>query len=154
MKALKVLLLAASFSLLSLATSQAQVIRIADDNGGLIGPYAEKYRALAHTGQQVIIDGPCLSACTLVTGLIPRDRICVTRRAKLGFHAAWRPDQDGHAVHSKAGTQILMDTYPQNIRRWITRRGGLTPKMMYLEGRQLAQMYHACPTLEQRTASR
>ena len=32
-----------------------------------------------------MIDGRCLSACTLVRGVIPRERICVTRRARLGF---------------------------------------------------------------------
>jgi hypothetical protein len=33
----------------------------------------------------VIIDGFCASACTIVLGTVPHDKICVTCRAKLGF---------------------------------------------------------------------
>ena len=44
-----------------------------------------------------MIDGACLSACTLVLGIVPRERICVTQRAMLGFHAAWMPGPAGPA---------------------------------------------------------
>ena len=50
-------------------------------------PYLENLMALKNSGERVAIDGPCLSACTMVLGVIPRDRICVTTRARLGFHA-------------------------------------------------------------------
>ena len=66
--------------------------------GGQIGPYLEILAALRNSGERVVIDGPCLSACTLVLGVIPRDRICVTARARLGFHAAWHPGENGRAV--------------------------------------------------------
>ena len=39
--------------------------------------------------EAVIIDGLCASACTIVLGAIPHDKICVTSHATLGFHAAW-----------------------------------------------------------------
>jgi hypothetical protein len=70
-------------------------MRITDDPGGQLGPYLQNLAALRSSGEQVVIDGPCLSACTMVLGVIPRDHICVTRRAQLGFHAAWRPDETG-----------------------------------------------------------
>jgi hypothetical protein len=92
----------------------------------------------------VIIDGPCFSACTMVLGVIPQERICVTSRAKLGFHAAWNPGEDGRPVTSKAATKLLMDIYPERVRSWIKERGGLTPRMMYLTGRELAAMYPTC----------
>ena len=66
-------------------------VRIANDPGGQIGPYLEKLATLRSSGESVVIDGPCLSACTMLLGVIPRDRICVTARAQLGFHAAWNP---------------------------------------------------------------
>ena len=74
---------------LAVSTAQAAV-RIKADAGGQIGPYLEKLVALRGSGERVIIDGPCLSACTMVLGVIPRERICVTPRARLGFHAAWQ----------------------------------------------------------------
>jgi hypothetical protein len=125
-------------------TPAAAAVRIANDNGGQIGPYMDRLTTLRSSGEQVVIDGPCLSACTLVLGVIPRERICVTRRARLGFHAAWRPDQGGRPVFSRAGTQMLMETYPNSIRGWIASRGGLTPKMIYLQGAQLRAMYTPC----------
>ena len=96
------------------------------------------------SGERVVIDGACLSACTMVLGVIPRDRICVTPRARLGFHAAWHPDDSGRPIVSRGGTQLLMEVYPAAVRRWIARRGGLNQRMMYLSGRELASMYPVC----------
>ncbi len=128
---------------LTVSTAQAAV-RIKSDPGGQIGPYLENLVALRGSGERVIIDGPCLSACTMVLGVIPPERICVTPRARLGFHAAWHPDDDGHPVQSRAATQLLMEIYPEHVRSWIERRGGLSPRMKYLSGRELAAMYHTC----------
>jgi hypothetical protein len=128
----------------SVVTSASSAVRIRGDAGGQIGPYVEKMAALRGSGEKVIIDGPCLSACTMVLGVIPRNRICVTPRARLGFHAAWRPGDNGQPVMSKGATQLLMDIYPQHVRSWIARRGGLSPRMMYLSGRELASMYQTC----------
>src|ERR1700692_867139 len=119
-------------------------MRITSDPGGQIGPYLENLASLRSSGEHVVIDGPCLSACTMVLGVIPRDHLCVTPRARLGFHSAWRPDEAGRRVASRDGTQLLMDNYPQQVREWIAQRGGLSPRMMYLTGRELTSMYPAC----------
>ena len=83
-------LLAAVLLLAGVASSHA-VVRIADDRGGRIGTYVDKYQGLRTTGETVIIDGLCASACTIVLGAVPHDKICVTTHANLGFHAAWKP---------------------------------------------------------------
>jgi hypothetical protein len=140
-----VLLAAAAAATITLSVSSASAaVRIVGDYGGQIGPYLEQFAALRHSGERVIIDGPCLSACTMVLGVIPRDRICVTPRARLGFHAAWNPGNDGAPVRSNGGTQLLMEIYPQHVRQWIARRGGLKQHMVYLSGRELTSMYRAC----------
>ena len=131
-------------SALSISSALATV-RITSDAGGQIGPYLDNLVALRTSGERVVTDGPCLSACTMILGVIPRDRICVTRRARLGFHAAWHPGDNGRPTTSRGGTQLLMDVYPQNVRRWIARNGGLSPRMLYLHGRELASMYPTCP---------
>jgi hypothetical protein len=138
----------ALFAILVMAavnSSASATIRITSDPGGQIGPYLDNLTNLRSSGEHFIIDGPCLSACTMILGVIPRDHLCVTSRARLGFHAAWRPDDAGRAVVSRDGTQLLMAVYPQQVRNWIARRGGLTPHMMYLSGRELTSMYPACP---------
>ena len=83
-------LLAASFLLSGIAACVAAV-RIVEDPGGRIGAYVDRYEGVRNSGEMVIIDGYCASACTIVLGTVPHDRICVTARARLGFHAAWTP---------------------------------------------------------------
>src|SRR5499425_1981689 len=126
-------LLAAVLLLAGLGTSQA-VVRIADDRGGRIGTYVDKYQGLRTSGETVIIDGLCASACTIVLGAVPHDRICVTSHANLGFHAAWDFGSNGQAVTNAEATRMLYSMYPSQIRRWIASHGGLTPRMLFLHG--------------------
>lgn len=127
-----------------MAGGASAAVRISNDPGGQIGPYLDNFAMLRNSGQKVIIDGPCLSACTMVLGIVPRDRICVTSRAKLGFHAAWNPSANGRVVMSHAGTKALWDIYPGHIRSWLSKRGGLKTKMIYLSGAELSAMYPPC----------
>lgn len=64
-------------------------LRITRDHGGYIDQYTEKYQRIRQRGERVIIDGICNSACTMVLGIVPLNRICVTPRASLGFHRAY-----------------------------------------------------------------
>ena len=136
-------LLAAVLLLIGMAPSHA-VVRIADDRGGRIGTYVDKYQDLRQSGDTVIIDGLCASACTIVLGAIPSDRICVTSHATLGFHAAWDFGTNGRAVTNPEATQMLYAMYPSQVKRWINQRGGLTPHMLFLRGKQLQAMYKPC----------
>jgi hypothetical protein len=136
-------LLGAVLAVLTMTNASAAV-RIKADPGGQIGPYLENLAALRSSGERVIIDGPCLSACTMVLGVIPRERICVTSRARLGFHAAWRPDGNGRPVTSAVATKLLMEIYPEDVRVWLAKQGGLSPRMKFLAGPELAAMYPTC----------
>jgi hypothetical protein len=127
---------------LGLASAAARV-RIADDAGGQIGAYLAKYRALKASGERVEIDGTCASACTMLLGIIPRNRICVTPRASLVFHSAW--DMEGDKAVVSEGNRILWSTYPENVRRWIKSHGGLYSQMIILRGPELAAMFPSCP---------
>jgi hypothetical protein len=136
-------LLAAVLLLAGVNASQA-AIRIADDRGGQIGTYVDRYQGLRSSGETVIIDGLCASACTIVLGAVPHDRICVTSHASLGFHAAWDLGANGHAVTNPDATQMLYSHYPSPVRRWIAARGGLKPQMIFLRGKELMSMYRPC----------
>lgn len=122
----------------------AAVVRITDDHGGNIGAYWSRYTALRINKDQVVIDGTCSSACTLVLGIVPANRICVTQNALLGFHAAWRPGFLGLPVINAPATRTLMSLYPLPIRQWIARNGGLGNSMIYLSGRDLLALYRQC----------
>jgi hypothetical protein len=136
-------LLAAVLVSAGVGASHAEV-RIADDRGGRIGTYVDKYQDLRTAGDAVIIDGLCASACTMVLGAVPHDRICVTSRAIMGFHAAWDVGANGREVTNRDATQALYSMYPPQIRRWIAAHGGLKSQMIYLSGKQLMSMYRPC----------
>src|SRR5271163_1956649 len=137
------ILLAAAILFAGVGASHA-VVRITDDRGGQIGTYLNKYQSLRASGETVIIDGLCASACTIVLGAVPHDKICVTSRARLGFHAAWDPASNGRKTTNPEATQSLYSMYPSEVRRWIDKRGGLTPHLLVLSGRELAAMYRPC----------
>ena len=125
-------------------TSASATMRIAEDRGGQIGRYLEAFATVRSSGERVVVDGNCLSACTLVLGVIPRERICATQRARFGFHAAWMPDRDGRPITSPLGTQALWSIYPASVRRWINRHGGLSRKMIFLQGQDLNGIVASC----------
>jgi hypothetical protein len=126
----------------SLASAE---IRISGDPGGEVSSYIRKFEAVRASGERIVIDGPCLSACTLLLGIVPRDHICVTRQAVLGFHAAsYYDDASQSLVPTREGSRLVMRVYPSGIRSWIDRHGGLKPKLIELRGRELEAMYHTC----------
>ncbi len=129
----------------ALATPASADVRIGDDPGGQLGTYLLKFSQWRKSGERVVIDGRCLSACTLVLGLLPRQRICVTPRAVLGFHATWTPDTSGMPMLSRWSTRTLLQMYPDPVRQWILRHGGLSERMIYLTGAELAALYPTCP---------
>jgi len=112
--------------------------------GGEVKQYLALFALIRQSGDRVVIDGPCLSACTLVLSTIPSDRICVTPRAVLGFHAVRAVDSYGRQFPASEATRLVTATYPARIRAWITRHGGLTHKLILLRGRELTALYPSC----------
>jgi hypothetical protein len=119
-------------------------VRILASPGGQVGPFIELFDRLNASGERVVIDGPCLSACTLVLMMVPTERICVTRRAVLGFHAARSIDRRGRMYAEPEASRDVEAAYPAPVREWISRRGGLTSRLLLLRGRELAAIYPRC----------
>lgn len=136
--------LAAVAAALGAGPAAAEIVIVADP-GGSIARYEQRYAAARAAGETVVIDGPCHSACTLVLGFVPRERLCATPRARLGFHAAWFPDPAGGRVVSDAHTRKLYALYPQDVRAWIARQGGLSARTILLKGQELFDIVPACP---------
>ena len=140
---LKTIWLAATVCVLAAPPARAE-IRILQSPGGKVGPFLDLFEELRNSGERVVIDGPCLSACTLVLSMVPSDHICVTRRAVLGFHAARSMDKRGRTYAEPEASQIVLQTYPARVRNWIRSRGGLTSRLLLLRGRELAALYPTC----------
>ena len=128
---------------LAVPPAQAEV-RILASPGGQVGPFLDLFERVRASGERVVIDGPCLSACTLVLSMVPNNRICVTRRAVRGFHAARSIDARGHLYAEPEASELVLEAYPSPVRGWILRRGGLTSRLLLLRGRELAAIYRSC----------
>jgi hypothetical protein len=137
------LLLASAFLLICGGRSYA-LVRIANDRGGLIGRYVDRYDQLKDTGQTVVIDGLCASACTIVLSKVPSNRICVTEKANLAFHAAWDLGPGGRHITNPEATRTMYLMYPAPVRNWISTQGGLSPRMIFLRGPKLEDMFARC----------
>jgi hypothetical protein len=136
---------AVAVTLCALVAPPAQAeVRILASPGGQVGPFLDLFEKVRASGERVVIDGPCLSACTLVLSMVPRDRICVTRRAVLGFHAARSMDRRGRMYAEPEASALVLQAYPSGVRNWIVHRGGLTSRLLLLRGRDLAALYPSC----------
>src|ERR1700720_1458786 len=112
--------------LLALASPPGEAeVRILASPGGEVGPFLDLFEQVRASGERVAIDGPCLWACPLARGMLPNNRICVTRRAILGFHAARSVDRHGHMYAEPEASELVLEAYPAAVRGWILRRGGL-----------------------------
>lgn len=123
-------------------------LRITRDHGGYVTEYKAKYERIRERRERVIIDGICNSACTMVFGIVPMNKICVTPRASLGFHQAYydKAFTFGIKVLSPEGTSDLMAYYPSSVKDWIRRNGGLTPEMKKIRnGPELWKIVDPCP---------
>jgi len=115
-------------------------ITIAGDNGGWLQSYYLRFWAQVEKGATFRIDGRCASACTLV--LAYPDRVCVTKRAVLGFHEA--RNRDG--TRNQKVTDAMMTEYPEPVRDYIAARGGLPAptRMMWVSGPALRSLVKPC----------
>src|SRR5258705_6083766 len=122
MAVVRTIIIAAAFGA-AILPAQAEV-RILASPGGQVGPFLDLFDRVRESGERVVIDGPCLSACTLVLSTVPSERICVTRRAVLGFHAARSIDRRGRLYAEPEASQAVLEAYPPARRDRICRRGG------------------------------
>ena len=119
--------LAASFA-------RAETVEITGDYGGVVFWYQLKWEKLASRGVNVRIAGPCVSACAVLVGYIPREQICVTPSGSLGFHLATE----------NSVTYRLLKIYPPDIRLWIDQHGGLSWNILWLQAPALYRFFRRC----------
>jgi hypothetical protein len=126
-------LLATIFCLVAFA-ARAETIDIKDDRGGFVFLYLMKWQKLALQHPDVRISGVCLSACTVLLGYVPRKNICMTDKGVLGFHLATM----------SFATQQLLEVYPEDIKKWIDKNGGLTYNVMWMQAPETYHYFQKC----------
>lgn len=113
------------------------------DVGGSVMAFIEKYEQIEQLEGKVVIDGMCISACTLVLAVVTDSRVCVTPRARLAFHSASVAGE-----YSEEGTRLVWHLYPEKVRSILRAKGwnGDTahPELIYVEGAELETLYKPC----------
>lgn len=90
--------------------------------GGEVKAFQAAARAVrAGAKRLVVIDGPCISACAIFADMA-RSRVCITSRARFGFHKA-----SILAVRSFGQSELIGRQDPphsRDIAAWVKRKGG------------------------------
>jgi len=128
-------------------TLPANALTITNDPGGLIPMYVARMQSAAAMGERVIIDGNCLSACTMTLGIIPPQNVCATPRAVLGFHSAFTPTPWGQKMDYPPGTLRMVSHYPPAISSimGLMRSWGEYIQLIYPDGSES----HACCNIDE-----
>ena len=108
------------------ATAKTKTV-LYNEPGGIIQDHVKRWRALAASGDDVEIRGPCVSACTLIMAFVPSDRICFGEAASLQFHMAGYVNQEPNIDTAR----WMLNQYPQDIRLWIGAKGGVEKMTFY-----------------------
>jgi hypothetical protein len=123
-----------------------QQVIVRNNHGGLVDQYLAQSREWEYQGKRIRIGGFCNSACTLY---LHNNNACVEGPStRIGFHAArslW--GEAGHPIIGpidENSTQVMMNYYPENVRAWILRHGGLGYRMIFLTGKELLSIVPRC----------
>jgi hypothetical protein len=113
----------------------AAEIRISkEDPGGSITTYVTWYERISKIpGARLVIDAPCVSACTIALAYFDKTNMCITERGSFGFHLGdWG---QGDEINRNYTQMLVRMMYPEWVQKWIAAAGGLREdvKFMYPE---------------------
>ena len=94
-------------------------IHIGKDYGGNVLEYIEKYSEWREGDMKVRVDGLCISACTLMLGLLPKKNVCADDTAHFGFHSA----RYATGEFAWEATRLIWNTYPEKVKKMLIDKG-------------------------------
>ena len=103
MRIVFILLLAVALWFFTTMLARADV-RILGSPGGQVGPFIDLFDQVRASGERVVIDGPCLSACTLA--FAAGGQRILRKGAVLGFHRGAFPGSQSDDVGSGVEREI------------------------------------------------
>jgi hypothetical protein len=111
--------------------------------GGEVGAFKAAAREIRKNGRRVVIDGSCLSACAILADEA-RERVCVTSRAKFGFHKGFVVTRS--AVGGPAYlVQPFTPHHSRDIAGWVKKQGGYPDRgFRLMSGRVARHIWRTC----------
>jgi hypothetical protein len=117
--------------------------RITFSGGGEVTSFLRAAREVSQSGKLVIIDGPCYSACAMFADRA-RDSVCITSRAKFGFHQGYELGQIGDSKYYLLLRRFEPE-HSSDIARWIKSNGGYPAKgMLTMSYRAASKVWRRC----------
>jgi hypothetical protein len=101
--------------------------RVRYSPGGWIDDFKKSALQLKADGRTLIIDGQCISACTVAADLA-RPNVCITPRASFRFHRTYAWDM---ATLCFLGRDDAYEDYSADIGGWIRAHGGFPGKTLH-----------------------
>lgn len=125
---------------------------IQNDDGGVVHERLGLYLQMAERGDKFVIDGDCVSACTFLLFTNPKENVCVTPNARLGFHSAFFVFPPGVVVPAIATTRFIWNSYPKAVTALLKKKGWSGPDqpqydLVYIEGAELRTLIQPCVLL-------
>ena len=101
------------------------LVVLRDELGGRIDDHRIRFAGY-RDATKVEVRGRCLSACTLITAYVPKERLCFAPGAFLAFHSAWNKTDTNTPKASLHESVMMYISYPEEIRHWLDAKGGPT----------------------------
>lgn len=118
---------------------------IRSNPGGNVRQFMAAASEILREGRRVVvIDGPCASACVIFAD-IARERVCITRNARFGFHKAtvYRAERGNRATMRAVGRRD--PAHSADIANWVRRNGGFPARgMRFMTNDQAGQFWRRC----------
>jgi hypothetical protein len=91
--------------------------------GGRIDLFHKQLEIARHDQIKVVIDGPCISACTVFAEKM-RPNVCITRRAQFEFHNATVVVKNRIGEVTDTYREDPSELYSADILAWVNGNGG------------------------------
>ncbi len=122
-----------------------KVCVVGDNMGGDLANYLGAAREALREHTQIVINGWCVSACSLVADKV-RPHVCITSNAQFGFHKTWDLviRRDGEEFYAPGRHNKLI--YTRALQRWIEKKGG-EPRtgLLTMSNEEAGAFWPRCP---------
>lgn len=115
--------------------------------GGVSRDFEAQAQDLRRAHTPIIVDGPCISACTILVD-DARELVCITPRAWFGYHMGTKNyGMQPVGVPLRPASDYVPHSYSTpGLNAWIKREGGLPKEtLLRLDFDQAKAFYRVCP---------